>query len=76
MNRLSTPSNQRSISEMHDFIEKWLPARYTHSVNLILKDEKKDPAYIRQVKNRKTDDRKITDALYTVAKLNRLQVEK
>ena len=76
MNRLSTPHNQRSISEIYDFIEKWLPARYTHSVNLILKGEKKDPAYIRQVKNRKTDDRKITDALYTVAKLNRLQVEK
>jgi len=75
MGKLSTPNNQEMNDRKFDFIDQWLPARYTSSVNMILKEDKKDPAYIRQVKNTRTDDMKIIDALYIVAQLNKLQVE-
>lgn len=75
MGKLSTQSNQKMNDEKFDFIDQWLPARYTSSVNMILKDDKKDPAYIRRVKKTRTDDMKIINALYIVAKLNKLQTE-
>lgn len=75
MSKLSTPKNQKVSDEKFDFIDQWLPARYTSSVNLILKEDKKDPAYIRRVKKTRTDDKKTIDALYRVAQLNKLQVE-
>lgn len=74
MGKLSTPKNQKRIDEKLDFIDQWLPARYTSSVNMILKKDKRNPAYIRHVKNAKTNDEKIIDALYKVAQLNKLQV--
>ncbi|KIC61256.1 hypothetical protein [Chryseobacterium taiwanense] len=75
MGKLATTHNQKMIDEKYDFIEQWLPARYTSSVNLILKEDARTPEYIRQVKNEKMYDEKVIDALYKVALLNKLQVE-
>lgn len=75
MGKLSIPKNQKMNGEKFDFIDQWLPARYTSSVNIILKEDKKDPVYIRRVKKTRTDDMKVIDALYKVAQLNKLQVE-
>ncbi len=75
MGKLATLHNQKAIDEKYDFIERWLPARYTSSVNMILKKHSKDPAYIRQVKRARVYDEKITDALYKVAQLNKLQID-
>ena len=58
-----------------DFIDQWLPAHYTSSVNLILKENTKDPSYIRRVKNRRMIDAPVIDALYKVSLLNKIQVE-
>lgn len=75
MGKLATTHNQKVIDEKYDFIEQWLPARYTSSVNIILKEDQRNPAYIRKVKKEKIYDHKIIDALYKVAQLNKLQVE-
>lgn len=75
MSKLATTHNQKMIDEKYDFIERWLPARYTTSVNIILKEDVRKPAYIRKVKKEKIPDPKILDALYKVAQLNKLQVE-
>jgi len=75
MGKLETAPNQKTIDEKYDFIERWLPARYTTSVNIILKEDVRQPAYIRKVKKERISDKKILDALYKVAQLNKLQVE-
>jgi hypothetical protein len=75
MGKLATTHNQKMIDEKYDFIEQWLPARYTSSVNIILKEDVRKPAYIRRVKKERIHDQKIIDALYKVAQLNKLQVE-
>ncbi len=75
MGKLATSRNLKMIEEKLDFIEQWLPARYTGSVNIILKEDKKPPRYIWRVKKERIPDEKIIDALYKVAKLNKLQVE-
>ncbi|SDI21748.1 hypothetical protein SAMN05421846_10574 [Chryseobacterium taeanense] len=67
--------HQKIIDEKFDFIDQWLPARYTDSVNIFLKKESKDANYIRQVRMRKINDEKVTDALYKVSLVNKLQVE-
>lgn len=66
---------KKKIVDKFDFIDKWLPAHYTTSVNIILKEEAKDPAYIRRVKNRRMIDERVIDALYKVSLLNKIQVE-
>lgn len=75
MSKLETNLNQKMIDEKYDFIERWLPARYTTSVNIILKEDIRKPAYIRKVKKERISDQKILDALYKVALLNKLQIE-
>ncbi len=65
---------QNSINETFDFINRWLPKRYTGSVNILLK-KSKDPDYIRKVKNRKLQDEAVIDALYKVSLFNKIQVE-
>ncbi|MCF2218194.1 hypothetical protein H9Q08_02630 [Chryseobacterium sp. PS-8] len=65
---------QNTINERFDFIDKWLPTRYTGSVNIILK-KSRDPDYIRKVKNRKVNDEDVIDALYKVSLFNKIQVE-
>ncbi|WP_346986066.1 hypothetical protein [Chryseobacterium sp. POE27] len=67
--------HQKIIDEKFDFIDQWLPARYTGSVNIFLKKESKNAAYIRQVRRRKINDEKVADALYKVSLINKLQVE-
>lgn len=69
------PCHQKIIDEKFDFIDQWLPARYTDSVNIFLKKESKDANYIRKVRMRKIDDEKVADALYKVSLVNKLQVE-
>ncbi|HCR77993.1 MAG TPA: hypothetical protein DIW37_16620 [Chryseobacterium sp.] len=71
----SITKNKEKINERFDFIEQWLPVRYTSSVNLILKKDKKEPSYIRQVKKERIHNKKIINALYKVALLNKLQLE-
>jgi len=68
-------TRQEKTGEKLDFIEQWLPARYTTSVNIILKNEPKDPAYIRKVRNKKISDPKVTDALYKLSLINKFQTE-
>ena len=72
---MATTANQKTITKKYNFIEQWLPARYTKDVNLILKEHKAEPSYIRQVKKERIHNKKIMDALYAVAKLNKLQLE-
>ncbi|MFY7814286.1 MAG: hypothetical protein ACOVRK_03745 [Chryseobacterium taeanense] len=69
------PCHQKIIDEKFDFIDQWLPARYTDSVNIFLKKESKDANYIRKVRMRKINDEKVADALYKVSLVNKLQVE-
>jgi hypothetical protein len=52
MSKLETNLNLKTIDEKYDFIERWLPARYTTSVNIILKEDVRKPAYIRKVKKK------------------------
>lgn len=68
--------HHKKAVDKFEFIDKWLPAHYTTSVNIILKEEKKDPAYIRRVKNRRMIDAPVIDALYKVSLINKIQVEK
>ncbi|SMP25397.1 hypothetical protein [Chryseobacterium profundimaris] len=75
MNTLMKPSHHDKTVEKLDFIEQWLPARYTNSVNIILKNEPRDPAYIRKVRNKKIIDSKVTDALYKISLINKFQTE-
>jgi len=75
MNTLMKHSHQDKTGEVLDFIEQWLPARYTTSVNIILKKAPKDPAYIRKVRNKKLNDQIVIDALYKVSLINKLQTE-
>ncbi len=75
MNTLMNCTRQEKTGEKLDFIEQWLPARYTTSVNIILKNEPKDPAYIRKVRNKKISDPKVTDALYKLSLINKFQTE-
>lgn len=72
---MANTQNQKKIEEKYDFIDEWLPSRYTSSVNLILKKKMKKPAYIRQVKRERIHNKTILDALYKVAKFNKLQLE-
>ncbi len=67
--------HNKKIVDKFDFIDKWLPAHYTSSVNLILKENTQNPAYIRRVKNRRMIDPPIIDALYKVSLFNKIQVE-
>lgn len=67
--------HKKKIDEQFDFIDTWLPAHYTTSVNIILKEKTRDPEYIRRVKNRRMIDLPVIDALYKVSLLNRIQVE-
>ncbi|MEC3875881.1 hypothetical protein [Chryseobacterium salviniae] len=76
MNTLMNLSHHDKISEKLEFIEQWLPARYTTSVNIILKKQTKDPVYIRKVKNKKISDPEVTDALYKLSLINKFQTEK
>lgn len=69
------PSHQEKTDEKLDFIKQWLPSRYTASVNIILKEEPKNPAYIRKVRNRKINDIQVIDALYKVSLINKLQTD-
>lgn len=69
------PCHQKIIDEKFNFIDQWLPARYTDSVNIFLKKESKDANYIRKVRMRKINDEKVADALYKVSLVNKLQVE-
>lgn len=73
MGKFETTHDQKIINEKYDFIKQWLPVHYTSSVNFILKEDKKKPEYIRQVKNRTIYDERIMDALYKVALFNKLQ---
>lgn len=66
---------QKRTVDKFDFIDEWLPAHYTHSVNLILRDKAKTPEYIRRVKNRRMIDAPVIDALYKVSLFNKIQVE-
>lgn len=75
MNTLMNPSHREKNDEKLNFIEQWLPARYTHLVNIILKEAQKDPAYIRKVKKKKINDTKVIDALYKVSQINKLQTD-
>ncbi|MEA1847441.1 MULTISPECIES: hypothetical protein [Chryseobacterium] len=75
MNTLMKPSHQDKTGKKLDFIEQWLPPRYTTSVNIILKKEPKDPAYIRKVRKKKLSDEKVIDALYKVSLINKFQKE-
>ncbi|WP_374459734.1 hypothetical protein [Chryseobacterium taeanense] len=69
------PCHQKIIDEKFNFIDQWLPTRYTDSVNIFLKKESKDANYIRKVRMRKINDEKVADALYKVSLVNKLQVE-
>jgi len=75
MSTMMNPSHHEKTGEKLDFIEQWLPARYTTSVNIILKKEPKDPAYIRKVRKKKVNDNKVIDALYKVSLINKLQTD-
>lgn len=74
---MATSENQKMIKEKYDFIDEWLPTRYTKAVNVILKDKKKqkNPAYIRQCKRERIENTSVIKALYAVAQLNKLQKE-
>lgn len=72
---MATTANQKHIKKKYDFIQQWLPARYTKDVNVLLKEKKAAPAYIRQVKRERIDNKEIMNALHTVAKFNKLQLE-
>ncbi|WP_123852253.1 MULTISPECIES: hypothetical protein [Chryseobacterium] len=72
---MKSPHQDRAVEKL-DFIEQWLPARYTTSVNIILKKEPRDPAYIRKVKKKKINDHQVIDALYKVSLINKFQKEK
>lgn len=72
---MASTLRQKKVAKKYDFIEQWLPTRYTKDVNTLLGKDKKDAAYIRQVKNERINNQKIMKALYTVAKLNKLQLE-
>lgn len=67
--------HQKKIDDQFDFIDTWLPAHYTASVNIILKGKAKDPDYIRRVKNRRMIDVPVIDALYKVSLFHKIQVE-
>ncbi|GEN77973.1 hypothetical protein [Chryseobacterium hagamense] len=67
--------HQKKIDDQFDFIDRWSPAHYTASVNIILKEKAKDPDYIRRVKNRRMIDAPVIDALYKVSLFNKIQVE-
>lgn len=75
MNTLMKTSHHDKTGEKLDFIEQWLPARYTSLVNIILKKEPRDPVYIRKVRNKKIIDSKVTDALYKISLINKFQTE-
>lgn len=73
MSKSIYPNHKQKSAEKFHFIEQWLPVQYTTSVNLLLKNEPKDPAYIRKVKNRKINDDQVIDALYKLSIFNKLQ---
>lgn len=75
MGKLATTHHRKTMDEKYDFIDRWLPARYTSSVNLILQEKRRPAEYIRRVKKEKIPDKEIMDALYLIAKLNKLQTE-
>lgn len=72
---MAKTQNQKKIDETYDFIDQWLPVRYTRDVNLVLKKNKKAPDYIRRVKKDRVHNKQIMNALLTVAKFNKLQLE-
>ncbi|SEM43142.1 hypothetical protein [Chryseobacterium taichungense] len=76
MGKSKYPNQQKKSDEKFDFIEQWLPPRYTTSVNILLREEPKDAVYIRKVKNRKLKDDNVLDALYKLSIFNKLQTEK
>lgn len=73
MNKSIYPHHKDKSDEKFDFIRQWLPVRYTSSVNILLKNDRKDPSYIRKVKNRKIKDDQVIDALYKISIFNKLQ---
>jgi len=73
MSKSIYPNYKEKSDEKFHFIGQWLPVQYTASVNILLKNEPKDPAYIRKVKNRKIHDDQVIDALYKLSIFNKLQ---
>lgn len=76
MGKSKYPNQQKISDEKFDFIEQWLPARYTTSVNILLRKDPKDAVYIRKVRNRKIKDDNVLDALYKISIFNKIQTEK
>lgn len=68
--------NFESISEIFDFIDRWIPHAYGRSVLALLEEEDAvDLAYIRQVKRDRIKNPKIINAMLRVAQFNKFQLE-
>ena len=66
-----------NINETFDFIMQWLPRNYSAEVNKLLDPKDRvNPAYIRQVKRERIDNKKIILAMYRIALFNKAQLEK
>lgn len=68
--RLNNSQEVRLQTEMWETIDGWLPKKYSKTICRVF-NIKKDPSYIRHVKNRKLDSPEITKALLTLALYNK-----
>ncbi|KFC19338.1 hypothetical protein [Chryseobacterium sp. FH1] len=77
LSKIKAPDNiHLNISETFDFIYEWLPRNYAKQCKRILRGkDKKSEEYIRLVKTKRINNRKIYTALYRIALLNKTQIE-
>ena len=73
-------NKQKKLNEKWELIDLWLPQKYAKEVNKLLPSEHKfsedDLSYIRHVRTKKINNDMIINALFLVANVRRIQIQK
>ena len=73
-------NKQKKLNEKWQLIDLWLPQKYAKEVNKLLPLEHQCPehdlSYIRHVRTKKINNDMIINALYLVANVRRIQIQK
>ncbi len=73
-------NKQKKLNEKWELIDLWLPQKYAKEVNKLLPSEHQFPesdlSYIRHVRTKKINNDMIINALFLVANVRRIQIQK
>ena len=73
-------NKQKKLNEKWELIDLWLPQKYAKEVNKLLPSEHQfsedDLSYIRHVRTKKINNVMIINALFLVANVRRIQIQK